>query len=56
MEVWVRIPAPIESEQDRRDLSAILASAGLCVRIVKEKQGKNGAYKRYLEYMAMAIQ
>lgn len=47
---WTRIPTPIDSEADRRQLTAILASAGLEVRIVKEKATKNGTYKRYIEY------
>ena len=49
-EEWTRIPAPIESDTDRRALAAILASAGLEVRIVKHKITKNGSWKRYLEY------
>ena len=49
---WIRIPAPIESEDDRRTLTAILASVGLEVRIVKVRVGnpKSGPFKRFLEY------
>lgn len=38
MSDWTRIPAPIESETDRRQLAGILTSVGLEVRIVKEKK------------------
>lgn len=49
---WSRIPAPIESEADRRTLVSILASAGLETRIVKARSGtsKSAPYKRYVEY------
>ena len=49
---WVRIPAPIESEEDRRTLAGILISAGLEVRIVKARSGqsKSAPWKRYAEY------
>ena len=47
---WIRIPTPIESEADRRALVAILAAAGLEVRIVKERPTKSSAYKRFVEY------
>lgn len=46
---WSRIPAPIESETDRRQLVAILASAGLEVRIVKLRESPKAAAKRYIE-------
>ena len=51
-EEWIRTPAPIESEDDRRTLTAILASVGLEVRIVKVRVGnpKSGPFKRFLEY------
>ncbi len=54
MPEWTRIPSPIESEADRRELAAILTSHGLEVRIVRERTTKNGSYKRYLEYRAQA--
>lgn len=54
MNEWTRIPIPIESEADRRELAAILTSAGLETRIVKEKLTKNGSYKRYVEYRQQA--
>ena len=47
---WIRIPVPIETEADRRELTAILAAAGLEVRIVKERPTKSSSYKRFLEY------
>lgn len=47
---WTRIPVPIESDADRRALVSILASAGLEVRIVKDRPTKSTAYKRYIEY------
>lgn len=52
MNEWTRIPFPIESEADRRDLCAILTSAGLAVRIVKARSGpsKSAPWKRYVEY------
>ena len=50
MNDWTRIPVPIESEADRRSLVAILAAAGLEVRVVKERPTKSSAYKRYIEY------
>ena len=51
---WKRIPAPIESETDRRCIVSILASAGLEVRIVRERQTKGGSYKRYVEFRESA--
>lgn len=50
MNDWVRIPLPIENETDRRELTAILTSNGLEVRIVRERATKNGPWKRYIEY------
>lgn len=50
MTEWIRIPIPIEAEADRRTLIAILAAAGLEVRIVKERPTKSSAYKRFVEY------
>ncbi len=47
---WTRIPSPIDSETDRRELAAILFAYGLEVRIVRERATKNGTYKRYIEY------
>lgn len=47
---WIRVPVPIESEADRRTMVAVLASAGLEVRIVKERKTKSSAYQRYIEY------
>lgn len=52
MNEWTRIPLPIESEADRRTLVSILASAGLEVRIVRERKTKSSAYQRYIEYRA----
>ena len=48
--IWSRIPIPIESEQDRRTMTAILASVGLEVRVVKERSTPSSSYKRYIEY------
>jgi len=53
-EEWTRIPAPIESDTDRRMIVVILTAAGLEVRIVREKLTKNGSYKRYVEYRQQA--
>ena len=39
MNEWVRIPFPIDAEEDRRSLCAILVSAGLSVRVVKARCG-----------------
>ena len=50
MDEWTRIPIPIEAETDRRTLTAILASVGLEVRIVKVKPTKGSAYRKYIEY------
>ena len=50
MPEWTRIPAPIESETDRRALTAILVSAGLEVRIVRVRPIKGGAYHKHIEY------
>ena len=50
MTEWTRIPIPIEAETDRRTLTAILASIGLEVRIVKVKPTKGSAYRKYIEY------
>lgn len=49
-EEWTRIPIPVEVEADRRQLAAILASAGLEVRIVKARLTPNGTPKRFVEY------
>ena len=43
MSDWQRIPAPIESEADRRELAAILTACGLEIRIVRERPTKSGA-------------
>lgn len=53
-EEWTRIPAPIESDTDRRMIVGILTAAGLETRIVKVKLTKNGSYKRYVEYRQQA--
>lgn len=50
MHEWIRIPMEIFSEEDRRRLTAILAAAGLEVRVVKDRKTKNGSYQRYIEY------
>ena len=50
MAEWIRISAAIDSEADRRQIAAILAAAGLEVRIVKEKKTPNGSYKKYVEF------
>lgn len=47
---WIRIPAPIPTEQDRRELCCILAAHGLEVRIVRVKTTNRGTPKRYVEY------
>lgn len=50
MNEWFRLPAPIESETDRRQLVSILASAGLEVRIVKFRETQKTTTKKYIEY------
>ena len=50
MTEWTRIPMEITNETDRRTMSAILASVGLEVRIVKVKPTKGSAYRKYIEY------
>ena len=54
MNEWVCIPFPIDAEEDRRSLCAILASAGLSVRVVKARCGtsKNPPLKKFVEYRA----
>jgi hypothetical protein len=47
---WSRIPLPIESEDDRRTLCAVLASVGLAVRIVRFRNTPKGVFKKYIEY------
>ena len=42
-EEWSRIPAPIDSDTDRRAIVGILTAAGLETRIVKVKLTKNGS-------------
>lgn len=49
---FTRIPAEIESEADRRTLCAILASAGLEVRIVRVRLTQRGTPKKFIEYRA----
>lgn len=49
---FARIPAEIESEADRRTLCAILASAGLEVRIVRVRLTQRGTPKKFIEYRA----
>ena len=49
MDDWTRIPAPIEKEDDRRALCAILAANGLTVRIVVETN-TSGYPTRYAAY------
>ena len=50
MTEWTRIPIEITNETDRRTMTAILASVGLEVRIVKVKPTKGSAYRKYIEY------
>lgn len=50
MNDWIRIPAPVESEEDRRALAAILVSCGLEVRVVKVRLTPKSTPKKYLEY------
>lgn len=49
MNEWTRIPTPIESETDRRQLAAILTAAGLEVRIVKVKLTEKGTPRKFIE-------
>lgn len=50
MAKWVRIPANINSEDDRRTLAGMLTAYGLEVRIVRIKQTNRGTPERYVEY------
>lgn len=50
MEPWTRIPTPIQNEEDRRALCAILTAHGLEVRVTKDRQTKSSTFKRYIEY------
>lgn len=52
MNDWTRIPVPIDREEDRRSLCAILSANGLTVRIVKARAGtaKSSPFKKYIEY------
>ena len=54
MTEWTRIPLPIEAETDRRTMTAVLASIGLEVRIVKERKTKGSAYQKFIEYRQQA--
>lgn len=54
MNDWTRIPVEIASETDRRTMTAILASVGLEVRIVKVRLTKGGTAKKYIEYRQQA--
>lgn len=47
---WIRIPVSIVNDRDRRELVAILASCGLQVRIVSEKETSKSSKKYYVEY------
>lgn len=51
---FTRIPIPISAEADRRALVSVLASAGLEVRITKDRTSKSAAYKYYVEYRTPA--
>ena len=48
----------MDSEDDRRTLTALLAAAGLAVRIVKVKRSasKSSPYDRYVEYAETAVE
>lgn len=50
MNEWTRIPAPIESDNDSRQLAAILVAAGLEVRVIKGKNTTKGPFKKFVEY------
>ena len=54
MTEWTRIPLPIEAETDRRTMTAVLASIGLEVRVVKVRLTKGGTPKKYIEYRQQA--
>ena len=47
---WIRIPCPIETETDRRELVAILAAAELECRIVRCRATPKSPVKRFVEY------
>ena len=50
MAKWNRIPANINSEDDRRVLCGLLTAYGLEVRIVRIKETNRGTPKRFVEY------
>lgn len=50
MNEWIRIPVPVESETDRRQLAAVLVAAGLEVRVVKGKEHPKASFKKFVEY------
>lgn len=50
MDSWMRIPASISDESDRRSLCAILCAYGLEARIVRVRETSRGGLKRYVEY------
>ena len=49
-EEWIRIPAAIDSEQDRRAVVSVLVAFGLSVRCVKVRETTKGPYKKFIEY------
>ena len=53
---WVRIPAAIDSEKDRREMCGILASCGLEVRVVRVRTAPRSSSKRHIEYRQPAVQ
>lgn len=49
---WVRIPAPVENETDRRTICGLLTSIGLEVRVVRVKMGEKSSspVRRFVEF------
>lgn len=52
MTEWARIPAPFESETDRRAICGLLAGIGLEVRVVRVKIGEkpSSPIRKFIEY------
>lgn len=50
MQEWVRIPAEMPNDDDRRSIAGILTAIGLECRIAKVKLTKNGSVRKFIEY------
>lgn len=52
MSEWIRIPAEIPADADRRSLAGIFTAVELEVRIVKVQLTKGGSVRKFMEYRA----